>query len=953
MPSPHFRQKLLALFGMSVVDLGLVTAEVEERPSQVAAQLEEAASQAIPVQALVIDPAIPPLVQSHGLVGRDDLLRHLKQQLLREETVALSALNGLPGVGKTALATALVHDEEVRAHFVGGILWAGLGYEPDLLRLLVRWGTLLGNPPSDMKQRSSPEAWAANIHTAIGQRRMLLVLDDAWEISEALALRVGGQNCTHLVTTRFPEIARRFAVDGTIMVHELEEADGRLLLMRLAPEVVQAEPKEAQALVTAVGGLPLALTLLGNFLRAQAHSGQPRRLRSALTRLQRADERLHLSEPQPLVGGHSSLAAGTPLSLQAVIGLSDQQVSEEARTTLRALAVFSPKPNTFSEEAAVAVSALPVETLDVLTDAGLLESSGPERYTLHQTIADYARAHLTDTTATVRLVDYFVSYVEAHAEDYTALDLENRNILAALEVAFEQRMWPALIRGVHAFAPLLIMRGLYTLAEMLLQRSFEAAQALEDRGGQATAWLHLGKIARQQGNYEQAHVYWQKGLMLARTYGHSCVMAHSLWMLGGLAWTQGQLQPAHQFMTEALEMLRSLGDQHGVADLLNSLGNLAAEQGQPEQARLLYKEALDNRRSLGDQHGLAITLQNLGILAREQGLAEEAHQLYIEALTILRDLGDRYSSAVVLMNLGNLARHQGQFAQAHEFLDEALVTHRQLGERRHIAFSLLNIGNLALDQGQFTQARALLDEALAIFRGLQVRRDIAITLQTLGILARYQGQFEQAREFLDEALMISHELEDQRQGALTQRELGNIAREQRQLEEAHQLYTATLSTLLQLGDQREVAVTRREMAILARDQGRMQDAHQLLSDALATSRQINDRRSVAQELKELSLLMQQQELWEQALHTLLNASVGLALVNVPDVSSVKELIDQLRVRMGEDAFLAVTNQTALETPEPAYGLDQATWATSIQNLAAQKLPHQVQKSSQPLNREHL
>ena len=521
MPSPHFRQKLTALFEMSAVELGLVPPEKEAQTSEIVNS-----PGVLPLtQAQILDPAIPPpLAGEHGLVGRDALLRQLKQRLLARKHVALSALNGLPGVGKTALATAIAHDDEVRAYFSDGVLWAGLGYEPDVLGLLSRWGNLLNCAPSDLAQRSRPEAWAASIHATIGQRRMLLVIDDAWEIAQALAFQVGGPNCAHIVTTRFPEIARRFAADGAISVGELEDTDGRLLLMRLAPEVVQAEPEKSQALVTAVGSLPLALTLLGNFLRAQSHSGQPRRLRAALEQLRKADKRLQLTEPQALIGSHPSMSAGTPLSLQAVIGISDQQVSEEARATLRALAVFPPKPNTFSEDAAVAVSAMPVEALDVLTDAGLVESSGPERYTLHQTIADYAHAHLTDALVTERFVAYFVTYVETHATDYAALDSESTNILAALEAAFEQKILPNLVRGVHAFVPLLITRGLYTMAEAQLQRSLEATKVLADNIGRATALLHLGKVAEQRGNYVQAQAYWQNGLTLARESGNRMVL---------------------------------------------------------------------------------------------------------------------------------------------------------------------------------------------------------------------------------------------------------------------------------------------------------------------------------------------------------------------------------------------------------------------------------------------
>ncbi len=810
MPSPHFRQKLCTLFGLSAAELGLVPHEKNEHSAEV-----PIVAGAFPLsQAQILDPAIPPPpAGEYGLVGRDELLRNLKKRLLREGPVTLSALNGLPGVGKTALATALAHDEEVQAKFSDGILWVGLGNEPDVLGLLSRWGTLLNCVPTDHAQRSRPQAWAANIHAAIGQRRMLLVIDDAWAIADALAFKVGGSHCTHLVTTRFPEIARRFAADGAVVVRELDETDGRLLLMRLAPEVVNDEPKEAQALVAAVGGLPLALTLLGNFLRAQAHSGQPRRLRTALERLRSIDGRLRLAEPQALVGGHPSLSDGTPLSLLAVIGISDQQVSDEARAALRALSVFPPKPNTFSEESACVVSAMSVETLDVLTDAGLLESSGPEHYTLHQTIADYAHAHLTDTTVAERLASYFVAYVKVHCNDYTTLERENGNILAALEAAFERGMLAELVQGVHAFAPFLITRGLYAVAESQLQRSLEAACTLEDASGQTTAWLHLGKVAAQRGNYAQAQEYWQNGLCLAQQSGQRSNIAQILRELGELSWRQGQLQLAHQFLTEAQDTLRQCGDQRGEADTLKSLGNLAAEQGQPEQAHQLYEAALAIFRRLGDQRGIAITLQNLGIQAREQGQLESARQLYHEALHILRHLGDQSSTAAVLMNLGNLARQQGQPEQARQFLEEALAISLHIENRRVFAFTLFNLGILAGTQGQPEQAYRLYEEALPVLRELQDRRIIALIRQAQGVLAREQGQLGRANEFLHEALTIFHDLKDQRNVAITQREQGVLAQQQEQPEMAYQLLTTALTTLERLGDQYEATVTRQKLDI--------------------------------------------------------------------------------------------------------------------------------------------
>lgn len=95
------------------------------------------------------DPAIPlqPAIQ---LVGRDGDIKRIKERLCAGGNVALTALNGLPGVGKTALSIALAHDLDVRDYFRDGILWAGLGPNPNIPGLLSRWGSLLGISQTEM-----------------------------------------------------------------------------------------------------------------------------------------------------------------------------------------------------------------------------------------------------------------------------------------------------------------------------------------------------------------------------------------------------------------------------------------------------------------------------------------------------------------------------------------------------------------------------------------------------------------------------------------------------------------------------------------------------------------------------------------------------------------------------------------------------------------------------------
>ena len=171
----------------------------------------------------------------------------------------LTALNGLPGVGKTTLAIALAHDEELRAHFHDGVLWAGLGPDPNIQGQLRRWGRLLGLSNDAMAELNSSEAWATTLRTAIGARQMLLIIDDAWQVEESLAFKVGGPNCAHLVTTRYPAIGMSMGADTITTVSELSAEESMKLLRQIAPKVVELEANKAHDLVQAVGGLPLAL----------------------------------------------------------------------------------------------------------------------------------------------------------------------------------------------------------------------------------------------------------------------------------------------------------------------------------------------------------------------------------------------------------------------------------------------------------------------------------------------------------------------------------------------------------------------------------------------------------------------------------------------------------------------------------------------------------------------
>ena len=788
-------------------------------------------------------PFLAPPRPHYTLVGREALLQELKEQFTGKDGLNAAAIYGLPGVGKTTLAVELANDPQMMEHFEDGVLWAGLGRRPDVMALLSLWGGALGIPMEEIAKNILLEERAKLIHAAIGTRRMLLVIDDVWEASEGMAFKIGGPNCVYLLTTRLPKVAIDFAGQGARALQELDVEEGLRLLSRFTPEVVQEVPQEAQALVEEVGCLPLAIVLMGKYLQREGHAGQVQRIKRAMDQLKHKDVRMQLTQPMSPLDHQPSLRVNTPLSLKTVIAISDESLDPVCQAALRALSVFPPKPNTFGEEAALHVSQVPIDIFYHLVDCGLLESRAPDRLTLHQTIAEYARMAQQEAGPRRRFVAYYVQQLEDHRLDYDRLDPEARNIFTALSAAQELDMQPELVRGAINIYPFIESKGLFEQVQVHLEEAAQAARQLEDKVSLLPILLHLGNISHRCGNYEQAEMYYQEGRELSLHLGEESKLGEILKGLGIVAYSRGRYPEAESWFLQGLDLARNIRDAALEGAFLTNLGVLLNSMGKIWQAEAHFQEALRSARALGSRETISRLLMNLGVMAGRRWDYAQAEGFFQESLELARSAGRQDTMSFIFTNLGALANDRGDQLLAEKYFQEGLSLAREVNDPARTSHLLANLGALANACRDESRALAYLGEGLALARKIGHREHVCLLLTNLGALQKDQGDFVNSEAHFNEAYSLAQEMGHRRYAAAVLNNWGELHLVQDQRDEACRAFQEARQIAEEIQIQELVAASIFGLAKAATADGDIEGARAKGKESLHIFRKIKHRKA--------------------------------------------------------------------------------------------------------------
>jgi len=219
-----------------------------------------------PLGKLVAVPALPVHYRAQPdrlRALRDALLVDLQTPVVVTGAAARVGVEGMGGIGKSVLASALARDLEVRRAFPDGVFWVGVGQQPDLVELQRRIAKEVGDDGlfanwSEGKQK---------LRDLLADRAALLILDDVWRSADADAFDVLGPRCKLLLTTRDAGLVTARA--GTHYQVQLPtETEALALLASAARVALDSLPPQATDIVAECGRLPLAVALCGGMVQA-------------------------------------------------------------------------------------------------------------------------------------------------------------------------------------------------------------------------------------------------------------------------------------------------------------------------------------------------------------------------------------------------------------------------------------------------------------------------------------------------------------------------------------------------------------------------------------------------------------------------------------------------------------------------------------------------------------
>ena len=567
-----------------------------------------------------ITPPAPPSkvpARPEHFIGRSKIMQEVISDVLDGRLVTI---RGGPGIGKTALAVEAGHYINERRLFPNGTFFVELrgAASTDAVRFAV--ATALGVEAKD----------DAELFAAIGNRRMLLVLDNIEDplhcVSGDFRKFVGAilqqaRGAKLLLTTRH---ALGGGISGSAeKVHHLRQLDRKSaarLFIRLAPR--EFEPSEMYGLMdhpilNLLSGHPHAISLAVPLLQDKTLSQLYDMLKS---------QPLETLVIPDLPNDELDAARSFAVSLEVSVSYMRERNPE----TVRLFAVMGLLPSGARPEDLDAIWGDGWRPLmDALVRASLVEREEfgkIEHFVTFPFVTAYAERLLTKDDRSKFAIGICEHFGSLGAELYGALSTESATFAKDVFALLEGNLWTCL----NPDRPVRPKR--------------------EDEWMSSTAYVatYLPRILLQIDRAEDGIQAAKIGSEACRNVGDIRGAANTLKALGDLKMRRYDLDGALKDYQNALGIYQKIDANLGAANTLQSLGNLRSAEGKADESLELLLSSLKIHIRIEDMLGVGADLGYMGRASSSDERYDRAIALLEMALSIFRTIDSGWGQALGL-----------------------------------------------------------------------------------------------------------------------------------------------------------------------------------------------------------------------------------------------------------------------------------------------------------------
>ena len=657
-----------------------------------------------------------------SLVGRDDDLLELARLIAGSRLVTVA---GPGGLGKTRLAVE--HGLRHAAEWEHGVWFVDLARitDPAAIPQIVAEAT--ATPVA-----GGADAWIAVLEY-LGDRRVLLVLDNCEHLFGALPLRVDAllraSPALHVLATSREPLALLAERVWRPSPLDAGTSGVELFMARAGLNDGEGDDRSRLAaieLCARLDGLPLAIELAA----ARTDVIGP------------AEILVRLDVQRGLIASRDPTLDPRQRSLEDLIDWSYGLLTSAEQETLRRLGMFSAS---FDLEAASAAAAggnvnrfdVP-ELLWSLLSKSLLVADpggGATRYRMLETVRAFVRqrldGELADTAGIDQLAEFYLSAYGQQVDKLDATTVSDRsreidNIRGLIhQVAAHD------VDTAQLLACIVIDDGRRSSLRAAVDEGHHYLQQLpRTTPSRAALCAHVAQAAIDAGDPADASQLLDTADEIAATVGTPT------WLDGRVASLRGIVAIIENDNATAqaisLAGLDRASTPRGRSYLLNVLAVASLEVGDYDAARDANERNLDELRALGAEDSCRIPLNNLAEIALRVGDRREAARCQLESLEIALTFGSMHVVAFSLIVAARLRRDDPMIATTFQTAADSLLAdlgYSMLPSDRQLSDDLLDhaatrLGPPAFDQARRAGAELPIEQAVA-----QVRQALAVIAQ--------------------------------------------------------------------------------------------------------------------------------------------------------------------------------------------------------------------------------